>query len=75
MVQYSPALHEAQIKPYQFTEKHFNIQIISSPSPDHEVRPVNDLLRPHDSIRPVVSLMVIQVRSCSGCLMSSVLLT
>jgi len=30
-------------------------------SSDHEVRPINDLFRPHDFIRPVVSLMVMKV--------------
>jgi len=27
----------------------------------HEVRPINDLFRPHDSIHPVVSLTAVQV--------------
>jgi len=30
-------------------------------SSGHEVRPINDLFRPHDCIRSVVPLMVIQV--------------
>jgi len=32
-----------------------------SSSSGHEVRPINDLFRPHDCIRPVVSLVVVQV--------------
>jgi len=32
-------------------------------SSGHDVRPINDLFRPHDCIRPVVSLIIIQVIS------------
>jgi hypothetical protein len=38
-----------------------HIFIFSSSSSGHEVRPINDLFLPHDFIRLVVSLMVVQV--------------
>jgi hypothetical protein len=39
------------------------LEISSSSSSSREVRPINDLFRPHDCIRPVVSLTVFQVFS------------
>jgi hypothetical protein len=38
-----------------------NTQIYRLFSSDHEIRSINDLFRSHDYIRPVVSLIVVQV--------------
>jgi hypothetical protein len=47
----------------KYLHKKFNIQVQrQNPTlSGHEVRPINDQLQPHDFIRPVVSLKIVQV--------------